>query len=129
MTHTPAPWNVHPNYSMTICAGEDSDGDACIISICQSRSISTPSVYSYPKYSIQEANAQHIVKCVNMHDELLEALEVARDYFVKLGAVFEQNNKDDQPITVQDDTLDDLFDLFIELAPPAIAKARGENET
>ena len=26
-----------------------------------------------------QANAEHIVKCVNLHDELLEALEHARD--------------------------------------------------
>lgn len=29
------------------------------------------------------ANAAHIVKCVNMHDELVEALEIAETYKLK----------------------------------------------
>lgn len=54
--------------------------------------------------------------------ELLKALEIAFDYFKRMEAIF-----DGESTTVQDDVLDNLFDEFIEVAPKAIAKAKGQS--
>lgn len=67
--HTPTPWVATSNESYWVIVPEargENDpyeiGDVCS---------------SYPSskdQGLQQANAAHIVKCVNLHDELVEAL-------------------------------------------------------
>lgn len=70
--HTPTPWIVD-----TVTYGD--------IWIVADKESWVPRICHIPDYS--EANAAHIVKCVNMHDELVEALKQAyavcraHDYF------------------------------------------------
>jgi len=56
--HTPTPWKVYLYGGVQI--GQEDTGDA----VCS----------MWGDKQEGEANAAHIVKCVNMHDELVEAL-------------------------------------------------------
>jgi len=81
--HTPAPWKVGGYDGVTIYAPDDSDGDPCIISTLNIRSKNIQylhDVFSFPKYSSQQANAEFIVRACNNHHELLEALEECLEY-------------------------------------------------
>ena len=64
--HTPTPWNLNEVYII------DSEG------------YSIATTMFGDKASIEEdlANAAHIVKCVNLHDELVAALKAARDDYL-----------------------------------------------
>lgn len=62
--HTPTPWRV------------DNLGDICIIG-GDEEIVCIEDDY-YPVAPTEE-NMKHIVKCVNMHDELVEALELLID--------------------------------------------------
>lgn len=67
--HTPTPWKVHDNgHYIEILPEEWSEGIPCSIgNVCS----------SYPSdkdQGLQMANAEHIVNCVNLHDQLIEAL-------------------------------------------------------
>ena len=59
--HTPTPWKVYLYGGVQI--GQEDTGEA----VCS----------MWGDKQEGEANAAHIVKCVNMHDELVEALEDA----------------------------------------------------
>lgn len=63
MTHTPTPWKVYQFGGVQV--GQEDTGEA----ICS----------MWGDKHEGEANAAHIVKCVNMHDELVEVLKEAGD--------------------------------------------------
>ena len=65
-THTPTPWKLGRKSVTLITANDGLD----IIADCQSHG-------EFPRAQM-EANAAFIVKCVNMHDELLSELRLAR---------------------------------------------------
>lgn len=64
--HTPTPW--HNKYYYIY----DENGNDIADSI------------SSKSFGLSEANAAHIVKCVNMHDELVEALKVSNEKLYNL---------------------------------------------
>lgn len=64
MTHTPTPWNAR---GLAICKG-----NSLIAVMGQDDGIKFSEKTSL-------ANATHIVKCVNLHDELVDALELLID--------------------------------------------------
>lgn len=64
--HTPTPWVLD----------DDGDGDYKIISE-EGRLIAVETSYYPIAPSVEDA--AHIVKCVNMHDELVEALKWAKE--------------------------------------------------
>lgn len=67
--HTPTPWKVehgHMQQNIGIRYWQITDGQDAI---CNNQFCCAED---------SEANAAHIVKCVNMHDELVEVLELAR---------------------------------------------------
>ena len=70
MTHTPTPWNAR---GLAICKG-----NSLIAVMGQDDGIKFSEKTSL-------ANASHIVKCVNLHDELVKALELALQYLVYDG--------------------------------------------
>lgn len=74
--HTPTPWKTHRSNATAICSVKsDRDGDDIVIGFLNTKGrVNFPSTYSFPKHSVQEANAKRIVKCVNMHDELVRLL-------------------------------------------------------
>lgn len=101
--HTPTPWNAeHNDHYWTIVPESRSENDPYQIGdVCS----------SYPgemNQGLQQANARHIVKCVNMHDELVEALKniIARSHNDPLGT-------------------SKVLDMR-KIAEKALAKARGE---
>ena len=61
--HTPTPWKVGAKHTIGFVSVEDD----------QSCGMTIPFIDVYG--TNPEANAAHIVKCVNMHDELVEALD------------------------------------------------------
>jgi hypothetical protein len=62
--HTPTPWCTEQNeYSTIIVKDGVSIGSMFDREVCGNKELPN------------EANAAHIVKCVNMHDELVEALK------------------------------------------------------
>lgn len=71
--HTPTPWKAEGGY---IFAGEGDEILVCIQSTINDELVADA-----------EANAARIVKCVNLHDELVECLKIAQQ---KL-AVFNRN--------------------------------------
>jgi len=64
--HTPTPWTISGNETPVIAAMYDGR-DAVVAVTCRDR------------IELEEAhfNAQHIVKCVNAHDELVAALHAS----------------------------------------------------
>lgn len=62
--HTPTPWEV----------GTDEDGRVAVIKGCSFLTYAFPTDLGFETGSA-DANAAHIVKCVNMHDELVEAIQ------------------------------------------------------
>jgi len=90
--HTPTPWKVNKSYNgfisgtmhsiteITAKLPEEADHDEFESEgICV---VITPHDTGYKKeLPTREANANHIVKCVNMHDELVAALKECREYF------------------------------------------------
>lgn len=58
--HTPTPWIIFRRPDTNYISIDSGDGRVCRI---------------YMHYANQEANAEHIVKCVNVHEELVEALK------------------------------------------------------
>jgi hypothetical protein len=71
--HTPTPWEVNGQMIVKDCYNE------VIADVEASWQFNFP-----PKRRVNRdicnANAEHIVKCVNSHDELLEALKQALSY-------------------------------------------------
>lgn len=92
--HTPAPWKLGASKT-TVVGGE---GDYAIAA-CATQ---------YPPDESPEANAAHIVRCVNSYKDLLYALENITDHY---------HSKDGDM---------KLMRHFIAEADKAIAKARGE---
>ncbi len=68
--HTPGPWYVVPDQpSHGACLALCGPGTEVI-----ARSPESPE-YQHPEQAIDAANFARIVKCVNAHDDLLEALQ------------------------------------------------------
>lgn len=65
MSHTPTPWSIESNDLVTIYADDDCDLHPIA---------STAGNPTCRMLDEQEANAAHIVRCVNAHDELVTAL-------------------------------------------------------
>ena len=112
--HTPTPWEVHRNNSVAICSvKKDYDGDDTVIGFLETRGrINFPSIKSSPKFTTQEANAKHIVHCVNLHDELVEALTNCVHHLYPLLHNVEKS---------------DTLDMRIRQAEKALKKAKGES--
>ena len=82
--HTPTPWIIehgHMQQHTDIRYWQITDGQDAI---CNNQ-------FCFARDS--EANAAHIVKCVNMHDELVEALKLAHNGIVSYS-------RDDKEATV-----------------------------
>lgn len=75
--HTPTPWEV----------GTDEDGNVAVIKGCSFLTYVFPTDLGFEE-GTPEANAAHIVKCVNMYDELVEVLQWISDNSMCEGAVF-----------------------------------------
>lgn len=67
MNHTPTPWESSQRQIW------QKETDNCIATLNETNCSSSPS--SIKKMAQEALDAAHIVKCVNMHDELVEALE------------------------------------------------------
>lgn len=82
--HTPTPWRVEGDTTLIWghCDTHDlSDyGMGYPIAECRVSPMSTSTWCRAPYADEGEANAAHIVKCVNMHDELVAALENLADF-------------------------------------------------
>lgn len=84
MSHTPTPWKVRNATDIFSELGADS-GDGCVaasndgwqIADCSVGLTSTADGLVHLSNDVKRANAAHIVKCVNEHDELVAALEWA----------------------------------------------------
>ncbi len=88
MKHSRAPWSLGGYENLTLYGQDDSDGDPLIIGGLKFNGHFIPfceSVYCTPKLTQQRANALRIVKCVNCHDELLDALKDAEDHLEYCG--------------------------------------------
>ena len=68
-THTPAPWKIINEKTIV---GPDHPGQGYIADVNMHRS---PGVQDPPDGA---ANAAHIVRCVNSHDAIIQALKLAR---------------------------------------------------
>jgi hypothetical protein len=81
--HTPTPWYLTEEKEGQI----ESDKGYLIAQVYQNKN---------PKYKEEdEANAKHIVKCVNMHDELIKALYDAQSYLEKCVELAGQESIDE----------------------------------
>lgn len=69
--HTPTPWTFRPE-------AKDEDGEPAFFSIYDSRGreVANTAGGNFPT-NIEKRNAEHIVRCVNAHDELVAALRDA----------------------------------------------------
>jgi hypothetical protein len=72
MKHTPTPWKVcrHSDNGELVVRSKSDQG---IVANCQCDSYSLDNQAGLEQEC--KANAEHIVKCVNMHDELVDALK------------------------------------------------------
>lgn len=77
--HTKTPWRVDPKRQLRVMAGED---DTICSTGCQDS-----------LRAQWEANAEHIVRCVNSHDALVKALE-------KLDAAFDLDPSDENVVAL-----------------------------
>lgn len=102
--HTPTPWSVHP---------------VCILEYALKRGVPVGHPLSYEPGGFQiftddgrgnglplpeddrEANAAHIVLCVNAHDALVAALERAFMVFGRFGGNHVLHEQDPQGVTVR----------------------------
>lgn len=84
MKHTPTPWRIEDGTTLIwgSCNPEDNTdaGMGYPVTECRTTPISASSWCKAPYSEEGEANAAHIVKCVNMHDELVEALKLANGF-------------------------------------------------
>lgn len=84
--HTPTPWRIEGGTTLIWgnCNPDDNTdaGMGYPITECRITPISASSWCKAPYNEEGEANAAHIVKCVNMHEELVEALMEARLDFI-----------------------------------------------
>lgn len=106
MGHTPTPWKV-------FAWKEFEDGERAarhhiqseagqLISRCYKRNLSLVE---------SEANAEFIVRAVNSHDELLEAVNATLKYYSALSVIWKENNGSivgDKGYSIQHDELDRL---------------------
>lgn len=80
MTHSKTPWEI----DWYIC--EDDDGKELWRVPTKIGPIGVDhNHWAGNHISCEPEEAQHIVKCVNLHDEMVEALEQALGYFVEAG--------------------------------------------
>jgi putative intracellular protease/amidase len=77
--HTPAPWSVNKSDQCSIMIHKEC-GNGVIIKIADVEYDPSLLPADDPNASSHKANAEHIVKCVNAHDELVEALATASAY-------------------------------------------------
>lgn len=77
MSHTPDPWAVGGHEPNCIFAGEEKT----LIAECHSRKSGN---YSRDEPE-QVANAEHIVRCVNAHEDLLAACRTAKLHLEATG--------------------------------------------
>lgn len=89
MKHTPTPWKTHSDTLICTINGE----------------IAEASVKDFSSEAA-EANAAHIVKCVNLHEELVREL---RDVSDKLIEMMYDRLVDESEILELKETIDDLI--------------------
>lgn len=65
--HTPTPWAIHNHFFITAKVGNRLKSVVCEIDR-----------HAWTNSGEAQANAEHIVQCVNMHDELVECLRRLR---------------------------------------------------
>ena len=70
MTHTPTPWHILREADGAIAIGNRSLPHVAVVRYSHNPALSKET---------GEANASHIVKCVNLHDELVEVFELLID--------------------------------------------------
>jgi len=76
--HTPTPWRLEPTYGTQIYASRIGGCNMVKIDmlVADMRGWGCLKYHGEDKaFAEQQANAKHIVHCVNMYDELVEALE------------------------------------------------------
>lgn len=110
--HTPTPWKVADEYIFDRHRNEIAT--------------TTTSGLSFEE---DEANAAHIVKCVNAHDDLVEALETLRSDCQTPIDMYERNGPEfTSPHGNEYESTSYVMDKFAELVASidaALAKARG----
>ena len=85
--HTPTPWRVLEN-TRGLIVPADGDGSHRVASTVDRVAYERdPDNYHDDNAARDEANAARIVKCVNAHDELVEALKTALADLDRLAAV------------------------------------------
>jgi len=72
MSHTPTPWYINMEINGSNIAAVEPFKD---IAVCFSNSVPIPST---PTIEEGQANAAHIVLCVNSHDKLVAAVKAAK---------------------------------------------------
>ena len=82
--HTPTPWKVTINQIENPHIIADKDGQIANT--------------SFSAHANKEANAKHIVKCVNMHDELVSTLEQVKSYLERISCNIPLENQDSNEI-------------------------------
>ena len=76
--HTPAPWSLSKHHSKSNIEGAKSRHIASTAGYSDNLSTWHYSGSNY--HEENEANAEHILKCVNLHDELVAGLMDAHPY-------------------------------------------------
>lgn len=105
MSHTPAPWTYYENKSSIVIRSNYYRKN--IAQIPNKKNV------AHTPYKEQKANAEHILRCVNSHSELLEALKNCEQY---MKGWFYQNLKPE---------IKQALDYDLEKLKAAIAKAEG----
>lgn len=87
--HTPTPWRIEDGTTLIWgdCNPNDntSSGMGYPITECRVTPVSASSWCKAPYNDEGKANAAHIVKCVNLHDELVEVLKDIQDFLKRSG--------------------------------------------
>lgn len=105
--HTPTPWCITREGPF----GCEISGDVNNVAYCSA-------VRNEPA----KANAEHIVLCVNAHDDLVAAAQAAIEYDAAIAASANDPEKMASFCSAQGDDLDTLYDRWINLSRAALAK-------
>lgn len=110
-SHTPTPWSAYQSDSGSWVI--ENEKDRKNRAVCETINVG---VFRRPPY-VQKADAAHIVKCVNAHEELLAACKaLLQDQWFEIGQLDEGERKQ-SPFP--------SFMKNMERAEKAIAKAEG----
>jgi len=87
MAHTPTPWRVEENTDLIwgACNADDTSSYGMGYPIVAGFASFGTWAAGRPDFNEKEANAEFIVRAVNAHDELIEALNECAEYFERFS--------------------------------------------